>query len=61
MALSDRWGCMAQARATMAHAEMTGLRCNTKKFAHFKIGEKLSHPYFKNKIGCIKDSYVPQE
>ena len=22
---------------------------------------KLSQPYFKNKIGCIKDSYVPQE
>jgi len=22
---------------------------------------KMSHPYFKNKIGCIKDSYVPQE
>jgi hypothetical protein len=21
----------------------------------------MSHPYFKNKIGCIKDSYVPQE
>jgi len=22
---------------------------------------QLSHPYFKNKIGCIKDSYVPQK
>jgi len=21
----------------------------------------LSHPYFKNKIGCIKDSYVSQK
>jgi len=21
----------------------------------------MSHPYFKNKIGCIKDSYVPQK
>jgi hypothetical protein len=24
-------------------------------------GALVSHPYFKNKIGCIKDSYVPQE
>ena len=25
------------------------------------LRDTVSHPYFKNKIGCIKDSYVPQK